>query len=669
MTLRTILARLRAHLPALALFVPVVLACCALVGLDGWRAWDARAGAIAADNVVTGTLARSLAQHAHDTVQAVDSAVVALREAVESGGEVSGGEVSGSVESAGRAPPGAAGRLERLMRLQVHALPSIHGLLVLDAGGRPVADTIPAPHATLDMGERGYFRFHRDHPDRDAMVGEMVRLQADGAWVLILSRRVDDAGGRFAGVVAAAISVRSLQRFYGSLDVGGRTAIVLMAADGRVVAARPQDGAMIGTSVAQGAFFSRVLPRAPSGTAEFLSVVDDVVRIGSYETVTSFPLVVLVSHPRAEVLAAWRASTIAHLLVSSGAALLLALLGGCLALQVRRRLAAEMRLREKERHYRMLAENGTDLITHFDAGLRRTYASPASRTLLGYDPRELLGQEPRTLVVEEDRAAVAAAVAGLASGSAPMLLSYRLRHRDGTALWVEATGRRMEDGGGFLFTVRDISRRKAVERDLHEANARLKRLVMLDGLTGIDNRRSFDLALAREVGAAMRSGLPLSLLLIDIDHFKRLNDSHGHTVGDECLRLIAATIGGRMKRPADHLARYGGEEFAVLLPQTEGDGAAGLAARLCEAVRGLDLSHVVAGGVAGGGIAGAGVALSISIGVATLHGAQDPASGQVLVDAADRALYEAKQGGRDRVAVGEVPAADGPGAAPALLAG
>lgn len=644
MGLRTAMVRLRARLLALALFVPVVLACCALVGLDGWRAWDARAGAIAADNVVTASLARSLAQHAHDTVQAVDSAVVALREAVESGGGVS---------------PGAAGRLERLERLQVQALPSIHGLLVLDATGRSVADTVRAPHAVLEMGDRGYFRFHRDHPDRGVLVGEMVRSRADGEWVLTLSRRVDDAGGRFAGVVVGTISVRSLQRFYGSLDVGGRTAIVLMATDGRVVAARPEDAAMIGTSIAQGEFFTRVLPRAPSGPAEFLSLVDDVVRIGSYETVGGFPLVVLVSHPRGDVLAAWRASTIAHLLVSSGAALLLALLGGCLALQVRRRLAAEMRLREKERHYRMLAENGTDLITQFDAGLRRSYASPASRTLLGYEPRELLGQEPHALVVEEDRAAVAAAVAGLASGGAPMLLSYRLRRRDGEALWVEATGRRMEDGGGFLFTVRDISQRKAVERDLHEANARLKRLVMLDGLTGIDNRRSFDLALAREVGAATRSGLPLSLLLIDIDHFKRLNDSHGHTVGDECLRLIAATIGARMQRPADHLARYGGEEFAVLLPQTEGTGAALLAGLLCEAVRGLDLSHIVAGGAA----------LSISIGVATLHGAQDGESSRVLVDAADRALYEAKQGGRDRVMVGDVLAPHGRDGATALLAG
>ncbi|MGI3778990.1 MAG: sensor domain-containing diguanylate cyclase [Janthinobacterium lividum] len=644
MGLRTDMVRLRARLLALALFVPVVLACCALVGLDGWRAWDARAAAVAADTVVTASLARSLAQHAHDTVQAVDGAVVALRETAEFGGE-SGSE--------------AAARLGELMRLQVEVLPSIHGMVVFDAAGRDVADSLPAPHALPDASGRAYFRYHRDHPDRGVLVGEVVRAGSDGAWVLTLSRRVDGPGGRFAGVAMGTVGVKSLQRFYGSLDAGGRSAIVLMTAEGRVVASKPRDAATVGTSVANGEFFSRILPRAPFGPAEFTSVIDGVVRIGSYETVDGFPLVILVSHPKGDVLAAWRARTLSHLLATAGVALLLALLGGSLALQVRRRLAAETRLREKERHYRMLAENGTDLITQFDDGMRRSYVSPACRALLGYEPRELLGQAPHALVVEEDKAAVAAAVAGLAAGGAPMLLSYRLRRRDGEALWVEATGRRMEGGGGFLFTVRDISRRKAVEQDLHEANARLERLVMLDGLTGIDNRRSFDLALEREVRAAARSGLALSLLLIDIDHFKRLNDSHGHSVGDECLRLIAATIGGWMKRPADHLARYGGEEFAVLLPQTEGDGAALLAGRLCEAVRGLDLSHIVAGGAR----------LSISIGVATLHGVQDGESGRVLVDAADRALYEAKQGGRDRVVVGDVRAPHGRGEAPALLAG
>ena len=653
MTLRTVPDRLRARLLALALFVPVVLACCALVGLDAWRAWDARAGTIAEDNVETANLARSLSQHAHDTVQAVDSAVLALREAAELEG----------------LSPATQGRLGRLMRLQVQALPAIHALLALDAEGRYVVDTIPVPHGGLDGSDRPYFRYHRDHPDRGVLVGDMVRAKADGAWIVTVSRRLDTPDGRFAGVVVGTIAVDSLQRFYGSLDIGGRSAIVLMTSNGVVVALTPQDAAMIGTSVAGGQFFTRILPRASSGSAEFTSAIDGVPRIGSYERVDGFPLIVLVSRPRSEVLAAWRASTGVHLLVSSAAAAMLALLGGCLALQVRRRLAAEARLREGERHYRMLADNSTDLIVRLGHDLRRSYVSPSNRSGAGREPHERSGRRAEGLVGEGVGPAVAAALASLAAGNAVAPLSYRLRRKDGTVLWVETIGRRMEDGSGCLFAIRDISRRKAVEQDLHEANRKLQRLVMLDGLTGIDNRRSFDATLEREVRAAMRSGLPLSLLLIDIDHFKRLNDSHGHSVGDECLRLIAATIGGWMKRSADHLARYGGEEFAVLLPQTESCGAALLAEWLCEAVRSLDLAHVIPGS------AGARGAVSISIGVATLHAVPEVTDSRMLVDAADKALYAAKQGGRDRVAVSDATTRAAPGRPPrgrtaaAMLAG
>ncbi len=651
MTQRTVPDTLRARLLSLALFVPLVLACCALVGLDAWRAWDARVDAIAKDHAETSSLARSLSQHAHDIVQAVDGAVLAVREAAEQEGP----------------GPAAQARLGRLMRLQAQVLPAIHSLVAVDAAGDYVAGSFPVPYGAVGAGDRAYFRWHRDHPDRSVLVGDMVRAKADGAWVVTVSRRLDAADGSFAGVVVGTIAVDCLQRFYGSLDVGGRSAIVLMTSDGIVLALTPHNDAMIGTSIARGQFFTEILPRAAFGTAEFTSALDGVDRIGSYERVEGFPLIVLVSHPRGDTLAAWRTSTGVHLLVSTAGAAMLALLGGCLAMQVRRRLAAEARLREGERHYRMLADNSTDLITRLDRDLRRTYVSPASRSLLGYEPQELVGQAPEWLVVDEDRPAVVAALADLVAEGVTAPLGYRVQRRDGTVLWVEATARRIEDGSGYLCAVRDISRRKAIEQDLHEANAKLQRLVMLDGLTGVDNRRSFDAALEREVRAAVRSELPLSLLLIDIDHFKRLNDSHGHSVGDECLRVIAATIGGWMKRPTDHLARYGGEEFAVLLPQTESCGAALLAGWLCEAVRSLDLSHVIPGG--------AGSPVSISIGVATLHAVQDGPGSRVLVDAADKALYAAKQGGRDRVVVGDATTQAVPGMAPqggtaaAMLAG
>ena len=173
----------------------------------------------------------------------------------------------------------------------------------------------------------------------------------------------------------------------------------------------------------------------------------------------------------------------------------------------------------------------------------------------------------------------------------------------------------------------------------------LETLAFLDGLTGIANRRQFDQQLENEWRRMMRRNAPLSLLMIDIDHFKRFNDRYGHGAGDDCLRLVAFTIGDRIKRPGDLAARYGGEEFAVILPDTDEKGACALAEAMRLAVESLKLSHE-ASPVADH--------VTISVGVTTdvphRHG-----NLQDFVDAADHALYRAKSSGRNQISA-ESPA-------------
>lgn len=183
----------------------------------------------------------------------------------------------------------------------------------------------------------------------------------------------------------------------------------------------------------------------------------------------------------------------------------------------------------------------------------------------------------------------------------------------------------------------------------------LQRLARLDGLTGIANRRSFDLALAAEWRRVSRTQTPLSLLLADVDFFKRYNDLYGHVAGDECLKAVAAAFVGLAKRSSDLAARYGGEEFVLLLPYTAQEQAAVIAEQLCECVRQLALPHA-ASDVAD--------KVTISVGITTLAPScpsnGDPAAcllfaeyhdalPEVLVEAADQALYQAKHQGRNRV--------------------
>src|SRR5262245_36772010 len=155
-------------------------------------------------------------------------------------------------------------------------------------------------------------------------------------------------------------------------------------------------------------------------------------------------------------------------------------------------------------------------------------------------------------------------------------------------------------------------------------------MVTVDELTVLRNRRWLDEAFSRQLARAVRTGQPMSVMMIDVDHFKTLNDTHGHAYGDTVLKRVAQTLANGL-RPQDLAARYGGEEFAVLLPGIAQDRAVSIAERLCEAVR--------AGGLESGR------PVTISIGVAYRSGDQPRSA---LLDRADDALYRAKEAGRNR---------------------
>ena len=167
----------------------------------------------------------------------------------------------------------------------------------------------------------------------------------------------------------------------------------------------------------------------------------------------------------------------------------------------------------------------------------------------------------------------------------------------------------------------------------------LRQQALVDGLTGLHNRRFFDERAEAELQRARRSGSPLALLLADVDFFKAYNDGYGHLAGDDALRGVAVALRYGLRRPADLLCRYGGEEFALLLPETDLEGALAVARGLEQSVRGLRSPHAYSG---------VGPVLTISLGlVAGVPGARHELAG--LLAAADRQLYQAKAEGRARV--------------------
>ncbi len=193
--------------------------------------------------------------------------------------------------------------------------------------------------------------------------------------------------------------------------------------------------------------------------------------------------------------------------------------------------------------------------------------------------------------------------------------------------------------GGSLALSRELKRRQIAE-------AKLYRLAHTDSLTGLDNRGTFDAVLVKEAQRASRSGRPLSVLFVDVDHFKAFNDYYGHLAGDDVLRRVAQSASRCLRRDSDHVARYGGEEFVVTLPDTDARGAATVAEGIRRAIAGIDIAHVRSpyGHV------------TASIGAATAAGGRVNAA--TLLRQADEALYRAKSGGRNRVSNPQPSAAD-----------
>ncbi|MBB1505327.1 MAG: diguanylate cyclase (GGDEF)-like protein [Pseudoalteromonas rhizosphaerae] len=174
---------------------------------------------------------------------------------------------------------------------------------------------------------------------------------------------------------------------------------------------------------------------------------------------------------------------------------------------------------------------------------------------------------------------------------------------------------------------------------IKQKNDLLEMLASIDGLTEIPNRRYLDESLSREWRRSRRAGTPLSVLLIDIDHFKRYNDCYGHRAGDDCLKRVAHALVAACERGTDFVARYGGEEFAAVLPDINQYEALEFANKLRDAVNALAIPHKASLNAAH---------ITISIGVATTEFGQVYAE-HILLEEADLGLYQAKDSGRDKI--------------------
>jgi two-component system cell cycle response regulator len=182
--------------------------------------------------------------------------------------------------------------------------------------------------------------------------------------------------------------------------------------------------------------------------------------------------------------------------------------------------------------------------------------------------------------------------------------------------------------------VEDITKRKRAEHELQVLNTQLEKLATHDSLTQIANRRKMETVLHQEWRRCQRHHHPMTLILLDIDHFKPYNDNYGHPQGDECLRQVAQVLQACAKRPGDLVARYGGEEFLLILPNTDQTGAMTVAQQIQSSITELGIPH---------SYSPVGNTVTVSLGIAVVDPVTHDATCDSAISLADQSLYEAKK--------------------------
>ncbi|MBI3446114.1 MAG: diguanylate cyclase [Magnetospirillum sp.] len=333
---------------------------------------------------------------------------------------------------------------------------------------------------------------------------------------------------------------------------------------------------------------------------------------------------------------------------------------------ITKRRRAEEALRRNQAQLRLIYDtssvaiffvNSQGIITHANRRMSEMFACPMDK---------LEGSEYVAHIHPSEREIGRAKMLALLASDIPNVNLERHYWRDdGSEFWGNLTGQRMhdEDGHsvGLVGVIADVTERRLAElalaersreleelnrtlaasnEELREARLTLESMALHDQLTGLANRHKFLQTYLVETERRNRSATPLSLLLVDVDHFKSVNDRFGHLAGDSCLRAIASVL-ERSVRTADLVGRFGGEEFLVLLPDTDTEGARAAAENLRREIRAAEFN-----------LDGQPVTLTISIGTATLLPGQ-PADFDTFVQRADSAVYRAKATGRDTVVMGE----------------
>lgn len=547
------------------------------------------------------------------------------------------------------------------LRRYVERHPGIRSLEAVDAAGGEIVSAGGVLRSTAIFG-------HNPQAFQAPLLAGrllLIDLPADrqsGRRALGVGLAVRDGFGVVQGGLVAVLDSAYLERL---LDLGNGPALaglgIYRTGTGRAVAYRSTSGDPVVLPSDDGSV--RHQSPEPGTRGGLVRAGESAGHIYALQPVGEHALYVAASLPTEDAFAEWRKTAA---LVGFSSLLLFLSLSLLLMRLLRAGRQDELtaaRLVESEARYRTLAENSHDVIWTIDIRSRTyTYVSPSVTAMLGFAPQDLVGKPFDATLTRESARRMAGEIdlrlRRIAAGdqTANVFVSeVEQVCSDGSVIAAESVSSYLLDAEGVARTIlgitRNVSERKAAEAALRETNrqlharidetgrlqAALQELAVRDGLTGLYNRRYLDETLEREVSRARREGNPLALVMIDIDYFKRVNDTYGHQVGDEALRMLASVLLANI-RTEDVACRYGGEEFLMLLPNMPLEAALERAELWRSAVQDLAIT-----------LGSTRITFTVSLGVAAY-----PEHGKTpddLTRCADQALYRAKNDGRNQVSV------------------
>jgi diguanylate cyclase (GGDEF)-like protein len=507
--------------------------------------------------------------------------------------------------------------MREILKSKSNGTPDVAGINIFDADGTLINSSV-WPRPAVNIADRPYFKAAKFNPASTPVLIELVKSRLAGkSWTLLISRKIAGPSGEFLGLMTRGIATTSFENFFVPLALGKDAVISMFHRDGTMMARYPHIDDLIGQNFSHGPFF-QVLSGADHGNARKTSIVDGQDRLGSIRQLSNFPIVIVATTSVTAALADWRDQTRLLIAVAS----LLVLVIAVMLLLIVRQLSLQ--------HHRLdiAVNNMTQSLLLFDSSNRLIVCNQRYIELFGLSPdtvkpgcsfRDLIEHRKQTGSFSGDVEEYCSSV--LRNAKLGKLTHNIVENPDGRS--IQIVNQPLADGG-WLTTLEDVTeRRRAEERNEHLAH--------YDALTGLPNRVLFQEQL-EEALARINPGEQLAVLYIDIDEFKRVNDSLGHRIGDELLKSVAKSLSDCLDK-TDLIARLGGDEFAVVHTAVKGpEDVTALVKRIYQSIHQPYecLGHLVT--------------TDASIGIA--FASKDGIDLEQLLKNADLAMYSAKAAGR-----------------------